>query len=71
MQDLYNAIYKRKSFHQFRNVGNATITEAELAGIAEAWRAFTPLDPDIRTEIRVVPTERSACRARTPAATRK
>ena len=61
MQDLYNAIYKRKSFHQFRNVGNAAFTGAELAGIVEAWRAFAPLDPDIRTEIRVVPTERSAC----------
>ncbi|MBQ6238926.1 MAG: nitroreductase [Firmicutes bacterium] len=61
MQDLYNAIYKRKSFHQFRNVGNAAFTGAELAGIVEAWRAFAPLDPDIRTDIRVVPTERSAC----------
>ena len=62
MKDLYNAIYKRKSFHQFRNVGDGKITEAELARIMEAWQAFTPLDPDIRTEIRIVTNERSTCR---------
>ena len=62
MKDLYNAIYKRRSFHQFRNVGDGKITEAELARIMEAWQAFTPLDPDIRTEIRIVTNERSTCR---------
>ncbi len=59
---LYSAIYKRKSFHQFGNVGDGKITEAELAGIMEAWRDFTPLDPDIRTEIHIVTNERSTCR---------
>ena len=52
--NLYNAISKRKSFHFFVNVGNASISNEELKDIEEAYNSFTPLYPDIKTCIRIV-----------------
>ena len=51
----YPQIFKRKSFHLFRNTGNVSLTETELDGIYEAWKGFEPLCPEIRTAIRIVP----------------
>ena len=58
---LYEMIFKRKSFHVFENVGNEKITEGELTDILSAYREFTPLDPAIRTAIRIVPGEETDC----------
>ena len=34
---LYDMIFKRKSFHLFRNIGNEHITEEELKDIEEEF----------------------------------
>ena len=59
---LYEMIYKRKSFHIFMNVGNDSVSEDEISDIYEAYRRFTPLDENIKTEIRVVPAGSTSCR---------
>ena len=56
-KELYEAIYKRKSFHLFRNVGEEKLSAEELADIVSAFESFEPLYPDIRTRLRVVPAE--------------
>ncbi|WP_243111856.1 nitroreductase family protein [Butyrivibrio sp. CB08] len=59
---LYEMIYKRKSFHIFRNVGNESISGAELDDIQNAYTAFIPLNPGIKTAIRIVPEEQTNCK---------
>jgi hypothetical protein len=55
-------IFKRKSFHVFRNVGNESIGEYELDDIQNAYSEFTPMDPEIKTAIRIVPEKETDCR---------
>lgn len=52
---LYPVIFKRKSFHLFRNVGDEKIEEDELGSLSNAYDSFDKLYPDIRTAIRIVP----------------
>ena len=52
---LYPMIFKRKSFHLFRNVGNEKIEQDEIESLKKAYKSFEKLYPDIRTAIRVVP----------------
>ena len=59
---LYPMIFKRKSFHLFRGVGNETLTESELVEIYAAYKSFSPLIPDIKTEIKIVPSSETTCR---------
>lgn len=61
-KSLYPMIFKRKSFHLFRNCGNETITAKECKEIEEAYLGFEALYPEISTEIRIVPAERTNCR---------
>ncbi len=58
---LYEMIFKRKSFHVFRNTGDESISEEELEDIKKAYAGFTPLYPQIRTAIRIVPEEKTNC----------
>ena len=51
-------IFKRKSFHLFRNVGEEKIPETELREIEAAWDSFERLCPEIRTALRIVPARR-------------
>lgn len=53
----YNAIFKRKSFHLFRNTGEGRVTDEELEEIREAYESFEALYPDIHTAIRIVPAD--------------
>lgn len=53
--ELYPMIFKRKSFHLFRNTGSGKIGQEELEGIRAAWEGFDRLYPDIRTAVRIVP----------------
>ncbi len=55
---FYEMIFKRKSFHLFRGVGDEKITDGELDEIMEAWNGFEPLCPEIKTAIRIVPSSR-------------
>ena len=58
----YNMIFKRKSFHLFRNIGQEPISSSELENIQKMYDIFTPLYPDIKTAIRIVPAEETNCK---------
>ena len=51
---LYEMIFKRKSFHLFRNIGNEHITDGELKDIETAFGTFEPLIKDIEVKIKIV-----------------
>ena len=51
---LYDMIFKRKSFHLFRNIGNEHITEDELKEIENEFNNFKPLVEDIEVKIKIV-----------------
>lgn len=55
---FYDMIFKRKSFHIFTGVASEHISEDELKAIEEAYASFEPLYPDIRTGIRILPTQK-------------
>ena len=54
MADFYEMIFKRKSFHVFRGVGEDKITPEELDAIEAAYGNFDSLYPDTKTAIRIV-----------------
>ena len=51
---LYEMIFKRKSFHLFRNIGNEKITKEELEDIENEINNLKPLVPDIKSKIKIV-----------------
>jgi hypothetical protein len=51
----YNMIFKRKSFHFFRET--ETISELELNKINEKLKDLKPLYNEIKTEIRIIPAK--------------
>lgn len=51
---MYDMIFKRKSFHLFRNVGDEKLTEDDLQDIRKAYGEISPLYSDIKTDIRIV-----------------
>ena len=59
---FYKMIFRRKSFHIFRNVGNESISKDELNDIQSAYSEFTPLNPGIKTGIRIVPEKQTNCK---------
>lgn len=59
--DLYNMIFKRKSFHLFRNIGNEHITDEELKDIENKFNTFTPLVEDIKVKMKIV-KDSTTCR---------
>lgn len=52
--NLYDMIFKRKSFHLFRNIGHEHITDDELKNIEEQFTKFKPLVDDINVKIKIV-----------------
>ncbi len=58
MKDLYDAIFKRKSFHLFRGVGGEKLAQSELDDIEKAYADFDCLYPEIKTAIRIVPASK-------------
>ena len=52
--NLYDMIFKRKSFHLFRNIGNERITVTELKDIEEQFLKLKPLVEDINVKIKIV-----------------
>ena len=52
--NLYDMIFKRKSFHLFRNIGDEKISEEELKDIENYFNKIKPLDKNIKTKIRIV-----------------
>ena len=51
---LYDMIFKRKSFHLFRDIGNEKITESELKDIETEFNKFTPLVENIKVKMKIV-----------------
>ena len=51
---LYEMIFKRKSFHLFRNIGNEKISEEELSDILNTFNGFKPLVDNIKVKIKIV-----------------
>ena len=51
--NLYNMIFKRKSFHLFRNIGNEHITDDEIKEIENEFTKFKPLVDDIKVKIKI------------------
>lgn len=61
-KELYGMIFKRKSFHLFRNIGNDTISTNDIEHIKEIYKTFIPLYSDIKTAIRIVPANETTCK---------
>lgn len=61
-KELYSMIFKRKSFHLFRNVGNESITENDIEEIKKNYQAFKPLYSNIKTAIKIVPANETNCK---------
>ena len=59
-KSLYDMIFKRKSFHLFRNTGDVNITEAELNEINNIISSLTPLVSDIKTKI-IISKDGASC----------
>ena len=49
---LYDMIFKRKSFHLFRGIGDETISDKELSDIEKYFDKLVPLDPNIKVKIK-------------------
>lgn len=58
---LYEMIYKRKSFHLFRDVGDEKISLKELNNIKETYKNLKPLIDGIKTDIKIVPANKTSC----------
>ena len=52
--NLYDMIFKRKSFHLFRDIGNERITSEELKDIENEFYNLKPLVEDIKVKIKIV-----------------
>ena len=59
--ELYNMIFKRKSFHLFRNIGNEKINDEELKDIEEYFGNLKPLMDNIKVKIKIV-KDSTTCR---------
>ena len=57
---LYPMVFKRKSFHIFRDTDR--INSVELQSIEERYKTFQPLISEINTAIRIVPAEKTTCK---------
>lgn len=52
--NLYDMIFKRKSFHLFRNIGDEKISEEELKDIENYFNTIKPLVDDIKVKMKIV-----------------
>ena len=57
---LYKMIFKRKSFHLFKEAG--IISTAELDLIRDFFYASKPLAADIKVDIKIVPADKTTCK---------
>jgi len=59
---LYEMIFKRKSFHLFRNTGLDKISNLELDDIQKKFKTFRPLIDNIKVDIKIVSAEETTCK---------
>lgn len=55
MDALFPWIFRRKSFHLFRNIENLEISKDEISDVIGFFHSLTPLVPGIKTDIRTLP----------------
>ena len=60
-KELYKEIFRRKSFHTFRERNNESITNEELEDILNAYKNFESLN-GIKTDIKIVKAEETTCK---------
>lgn len=60
--NFYEMIFRRKSFHIFRNVGDEKITQEEINEIYSVYKTLVPLYPHIKTEIKIVSSDKTTCK---------
>ena len=58
---LYEMIFKRKSFHLFRDA-HGKITNEELNSIYNFFEKIKPLIDDIKVSMRIVPASETNCK---------
>lgn len=58
--DYYKQIFKRKSFHLFKDIG--VISSEEIQNIENFIKTIKPLDPNIETKICIVPENETTCK---------
>ena len=58
--DFYKQIFKRKSFHIFKNT--EVITDNELGRLNDFINTVKPLNAEIKTEIHIVPEAQTTCK---------
>lgn len=58
--DYYKQIFKRKSFHIFKNTD--VLTDGEIQKLKEFIKRVKPLNPEIKTEIYIVPEGETTCK---------
>lgn len=59
-KELYKEIFRRKSFHTFRERTNEPITKQELDDIYNAYKSFDSLNGN-KTDIKIVKAEQTSC----------
>lgn len=59
-QLFYDMIFKRKSFHIFKDIGE--ISTEELSEIEDVYKTLEPLVKDIKTDIRIVAEGETTCK---------
>lgn len=57
---LYQMIFKRKSFHIFKDIGR--ISQEEFRQIEYTFYACKPLIPEIKVEMKIVPANETTCK---------
>ena len=63
MEELfYEMIFKRKSFHTFKNTGDETISDVELSDIRNSFEKLEFLVSDIKIKMEIVPGDETTCR---------
>ena len=58
--DYYKQVFKRKSFHLFRDTG--MITDQDIRELEEFIGTVKPLYVEIKTEVRIVPENETTCK---------
>ncbi|MBR4471358.1 MAG: nitroreductase [Erysipelotrichaceae bacterium] len=59
-KEYYEAIFKRKSFHIFRDTD--VLNEKEIEDLKTFIETVVPLHPEIKTKIRLVPQSETTCK---------
>ena len=60
-KELYNQVFRRKSFHTFRERTLESITDDEINDIYDAYKSFDRLN-DIETDIKIVKANTTSCK---------